>query len=154
MRLLLAEDEKEMSAALVAILTHSGYEVDAVYDGQAAVDKALSQSYDCMIFDIMMPKKDGVQALKEIREKGNMTPVIMLTAKAEIDDRITGLDAGADDYLTKPFAMGELLARLRSLTRRPLHRRNSPSAMSNSTWKNRNWPAVTPSAWPIRKRSS
>ena len=107
MRLLLAEDEKEMSAALVAILTHSGYEVDAVYDGQAAVDKALSQSYDCMIFDIMMPKKDGVQALKEIREKGNMTPVIMLTAKAEIDDRITGLDAGADDYLTKPFAMGE-----------------------------------------------
>ena len=114
MRLLLAEDEKEMSAALVAILTHSGYEVDAVYDGQAAVDKALSQSYDCMIFDIMMPKKDGVQALKEIREKGNMTPVIMLTAKAEIDDRITGLDAGADDYLTKPFAMGELLARLLS----------------------------------------
>ena len=106
MRLLLAEDEKEMSAALSAILTHSGYDVDAVYDGQAAVEKALSQSYDCMIFDIMMPKKDGVQALKEIRDKGNMTPVIMLTAKAEIDDRITGLDAGADDYLTKPFAMG------------------------------------------------
>ena len=118
MRLLLAEDEKEMSAALSAILTHSGYDVDAVYDGQSAVEKALSQSYDCMIFDIMMPKKDGVQALKEIRDKGDMTPVIMLTAKAEIDDRITGLDAGADDYLTKPFAMGELLARLRSLTRR------------------------------------
>ena len=98
MRLLLAEDEKEMSAALSAILTHSGYDVDAVYDGQAAVEKALSQSYDCMIFDIMMPKKDGVQALKEIRDKGNMTPVIMLTAKAEIDDRITGLDAGADDF--------------------------------------------------------
>ena len=106
MRLLLAEDEKEMSAALVAILTHSGYEVDAVYDGQAAVDKALVQSYDCMILDIMMPKKDGVQALQEIREKGDMTPVLMLTAKAEVDDRITGLDAGADDYLTKPFAMG------------------------------------------------
>ena len=118
MRLLLAEDEKEMSAALVAILTHSGYEVDAVYDGQAAVDKALVQSYDCMILDIMIPKKDGVQALQEIREKGDMTPVLMLTAKAEVDDRITGLDAGADDYLTKPFAMGELLARLRSLTRR------------------------------------
>ena len=100
MRLLLAEDEKEMSAALVAILTHSGYEVDAVYDGQAAVDKALSQSYDCMIFDIMMPKKDGVQALKEIREKGNMTPVIMLTAKAEIDDRTNPLNAGPDDHRT------------------------------------------------------
>lgn len=118
MRLLLAEDEKEMSAALTAILTHSGYDVDAVYDGQAAVEKALSQSYDCMIFDIMMPKKDGVQALKEIREKGNMAPVIMLTAKAEIDDRITGLDAGADDYLTKPFSVEELLARIRTTLRR------------------------------------
>ena len=118
MRLLLAEDEKEMSAALSAILTHSGYDVDAVYDGQAAVEKALSQSYDCMIFDIMMPKKDGVQALKEIRDKGNMTPVIMLTAKSEVADRINGLDAGADDYLTKPFAMAELLARLRAMTRR------------------------------------
>lgn len=118
MRILLAEDEKDMSAALVAILTHSGYEVDAVYDGQAAVDKALANTYDCMVFDIMMPKKDGVEALKEIRNSGNLTPVIMLTAKSEIDDRITGLDAGADDYLTKPFAMGELLARLRSLTRR------------------------------------
>lgn len=118
MRILLAEDEKDMSAALVAILSHSGYDVDAVYDGQAAVDKALANTYDCMVFDIMMPEKDGVQALKEIRESGNLTPVIMLTAKSEIDDRITGLDAGADDYLTKPFAMGELLARLRSLTRR------------------------------------
>lgn len=118
MRILLAEDEKDMSAALVAILSHSGYDVDAVYDGQAAVDKALANTYDCMVFDIMMPKKDGVEALKEIRGSGNLTPVIMLTAKSEIDDRITGLDAGADDYLTKPFAMGELLARLRSLTRR------------------------------------
>ena len=118
MRLLLAEDEKEMSAALVAILTHSGYEVDAVYDGQAAVDKALVRSYDCMILDIMMPKKDGVQALQEIREKGDMTPVLMLTAKAEVDDRITGLDAGADDYLIKPFSPRELVARVRALFRR------------------------------------
>uniref|UniRef100_UPI004028C131 response regulator n=1 Tax=Megasphaera sp. TaxID=2023260 RepID=UPI004028C131 len=118
MRLLLAEDEKEMSAALSAILTHSGYDVAAVYDGQAAVEKALSQSYDCMIFDIMMPKKDGVQALKEIRDKGNMTPVIMLTATSEVADRINGLDAVADDYLTQPFAMAELLARLRAMTRR------------------------------------
>ena len=118
MRLLLAEDEKEMSAALSAILTHSGYDVDAVYDGQAAVEKALSQSYDCMIFDIMMPKKDGVQALKEIRDKGNMTPVIMLTAKGTEYDKVVGLDGGADDYVAKPFGMMELVSRVRALLRR------------------------------------
>ncbi|MGN0363332.1 MAG: response regulator transcription factor [Bilifractor sp.] len=118
MKILLAEDEEDMSRALVAILTHSGYETDAVYDGEAAVQKALENPYDCMIFDIMMPKLDGIEALKQIRSSGNVSPVIMLTAKSEIDDRITGLDAGADDYLTKPFAMGELLARIRSLTRR------------------------------------
>lgn len=118
MKILLAEDEREMSMALQAILEHSGYDVDAVYDGEAAVEKGQSQSYDCMIFDIMMPKLDGMTALKELRQRGDVTPVIMLTAKAEIDDRIAGLDAGADDYLTKPFAMGELLARIRSMTRR------------------------------------
>lgn len=118
MKILLAEDEKAMSMALVAVLEHSGYEVDAVYDGVAAVEKGRQGAYDCMIFDIMMPKLDGVGALKELRRSGDTTPVIMLTAKAEIDDKITGLDAGADDYLTKPFAMGELLARLRSMTRR------------------------------------
>ena len=118
MRLLLAEDERDMSAALVAILTHSGYDVDPVYDGEAAVEMAAHNTYDCMIFDIMMPKLDGVQALQQIRESGDVTPVIMLTAKAEVSDRITGLDAGADDYLTKPFAMAELLARIRAMTRR------------------------------------
>lgn len=118
MRLLLAEDEKAMSMALVAVLQHSGYEVDAVYDGLAAVEKGKNNTYDCMIFDIMMPKLDGIEALKELRQCGDTTPVIMLTAKAEVDDRITGLDAGADDYLTKPFAMAELLARIRSMTRR------------------------------------
>ena len=107
-----------MSMALCAVLEHSGYQVDAVYDGQAAVEKARQEIYDAMIFDIMMPVKDGISALTELREEGDRTPVIMLTAKAEVDDRINGLDAGADDYLTKPFAMGELLARLRSLTRR------------------------------------
>lgn len=107
MKILLAEDEKAMSMALCAVLEHSGYQVDAVYDGQAAVEKARQEIYDAMIFDIMMPVKDGISALTELR-----------TAKAEVDDRINGLDAGADDYLTKPFAMGELLARLRSLTRR------------------------------------
>ncbi|KMO85647.1 transcriptional regulator [Megasphaera cerevisiae DSM 20462] len=118
MKILLAEDEREMSAALTAILSHSGYEVDAVYDGIAAVEKAQADTYDCMVFDIMMPKLDGIDALKKLRSSGDVTPVIMLTAKAEVDDRITGLDAGADDYLTKPFAMGELLARIRSMTRR------------------------------------
>ena len=118
MKLLLAEDEKEMARALTAILEHSGYEVDAVPDGETAVKKAAEEAYDGMIFDIMMPKKDGIEALREIRAAGDVTPVIMLTAKTEIRDRITGLDAGADDYLTKPFAMGELLARLRSMTRR------------------------------------
>ena len=118
MKILLAEDEKDMSAALVAILTHSGYEVDPVYDGEAAVQMAQQHSYDCMVFDIMMPKLDGVQALQQIRDGGDVTPVIMLTAKSEVSDRIHGLDAGADDYLTKPFAMAELLARLRAMTRR------------------------------------
>lgn len=118
MKILLAEDEKDMSAALVAILTHSGYEVDPVYDGEAAVQMAQRHSYDCMVFDIMMPKLDGVQALQQIRDGGDVTPVIMLTAKSEVADRINGLDAGADDYLTKPFAMAELLARLRAMTRR------------------------------------
>ena len=118
MRILLAEDEHDMSAALTAILNHSGYNVDAVYDGRAAVEKAQENTYDCMIFDVMMPKMDGVDALKYLRSRGNVTPVIMLTAKSEIDDRITGLDAGADDYLTKPFAVGELLARIRAMERR------------------------------------
>ena len=118
MKILLAEDEREMSAAVTAVLEHFDYEVDAVYDGQAAVEQAGKTAYDCMVFDIMMPKLDGVEALKQIRQQGGVAPVILLTAKAEVDDRITGLDAGADDYLTKPFAMGELLARIRSLLRR------------------------------------
>ena len=118
MRILLAEDEVELSRALSAVLAHQGYETDAVYDGQAAVEKAEENSYDCMIFDIMMPVMDGLAAVREIRRQGNTTPVIMLTARTEIDDRVGGLDAGADDYLTKPFAMKELLARIRSMTRR------------------------------------
>ena len=118
MKILLAEDEKAMSSALSAVLSHSGYDVDCVFDRQAAVEKATNENYDCMILDIMMPRMDGITALKLIRNKSIFTPVIMLTAKSQIDDRITGLDAGADDYLMKPFSMGELLARIRSLTRR------------------------------------
>lgn len=118
MRILLAEDEAELSRALKAVLDHQGYETDAVYDGLSAVEKAAENSYDCMVFDIMMPVMDGLTAVREIRSTGNLTPVIMLTAKTEVDDRVGGLDAGADDYMTKPFAMKELLARIRSMTRR------------------------------------
>ncbi|MBO5552170.1 MAG: response regulator transcription factor [Lachnospiraceae bacterium] len=118
MKILLAEDTEELNRATTQVLTMQGYTVDPVFDGQAAVEHAASGSYDCMIFDIMMPVKDGITALKEIRATGDVTPVILLTAKAEVDDRVEGLDAGADDYLTKPFAMKELLARVRSLKRR------------------------------------
>ena len=118
MRLLIAEDEADLLRAMVAILSHQGYDISTAANGLEAVKKAEHETYDCMVFDIMMPKMDGIEALKKIRETGDLTPVIMLTAKAEIDDRVEGLDAGADDYLTKPFAIKELLARIRSLTRR------------------------------------
>ncbi len=118
MKILLAEDTEELNRATSQVLTMQGYEVDSVYDGEEAAKHALSGSYDCMIFDIMMPVKDGITALREIRAAGDVTPVILLTAKSEVDDRVDGLDAGADDYLTKPFAMKELLARVRSMTRR------------------------------------
>ena len=118
MRLLLAEDEKELSKALCAILKHNNYSVDAVFDGQDALDYGLCENYDGIILDIMMPKKSGLEVLEELRKNGVSTPVLILTAKAQIEDRITGLDKGADDYLTKPFAMGELLARIRAMTRR------------------------------------
>ncbi len=118
MRLLLAEDEKELSNALCAVLKHNNYSVDAVYNGQDALDYGLCENYDGIILDVMMPKMDGFTVLKKLRENGISTPIIILTAKSEIEDRIAGLDTGADDYLTKPFAMGELLARIRALTRR------------------------------------
>lgn len=118
MRILLAEDEIELSNALVAILKHSNYSVDAVYNGLDALDYGLSENYDGIILDIMMPKKNGLQVLEELRKKRIQTPILMLTAKSQIEDRIIGLDAGADDYLSKPFAMGELLARVRAMTRR------------------------------------
>ena len=119
MRILLAEDERSLSKALKAILTKSNYSVDCVFDGEEAVSNAMASEYDLVIMDIMMPKQDGISALKEIRSKGNSVPVLMLTAKAEIDDKVEGLDSGANDYLTKPFATKELLARIRVLTRQP-----------------------------------
>ncbi|MBQ2283587.1 MAG: response regulator transcription factor [Agathobacter sp.] len=118
MRLLLAEDEIELSNALVAVLKHNNYSVDPVYNGQDALDYLLNGNYDGAILDIMMPKMDGITVLKNVRKEGLSLPIILLTAKSEIDDRVTGLDAGADDYLTKPFSMKELLARIRAMTRR------------------------------------
>lgn len=119
MRLLYAEDEEEMSEAVVDILTYHKYTVDAVYDGEEALAYARMEQYDGIILDIMMPKKNGLEVLTELRREGCRTPILLLTAKAEVEDRIQGLDAGADDYLPKPFVMGELLARVRAM----LHRR-------------------------------
>ncbi|URL83596.1 response regulator transcription factor [Limosilactobacillus fermentum] len=118
MNILLAEDEKQLSRALVTAMQATGYHVDPAYNGQEAVDLAGQRAYDVIILDIMMPKLNGIEALKQLRQTGNKTYVIMLTAMAEIDDKVTGLDAGANDYLTKPFSLKELLARLRSLERR------------------------------------
>lgn len=118
MKLLLAEDTRDMNRAITAILTHEKYDVDQAFDGEEALDHLLRDSYDMVILDIMMPKLSGLEVLEEIRKRNVTTPVLLLTAKAEIDDRVAGLDAGADDYLTKPFAMKELLARIRSMTRR------------------------------------
>ena len=118
MRLLLAEDEQDLNKALVTVLQHNQYSVDAVFDGADALDYLETGIYDGVILDIMMPKVDGITVLKKIRAAGNSVPVLLLTAKAEIDDRVEGLDSGADDYLTKPFSMKELLARIRAMTRR------------------------------------
>jgi len=118
MRLLLVEDEKQLSEALQQILIKNSYNVDAVYSGDEGLDYALSGVYDVIILDIMLPKLNGLEILKMIRKRKISTPVILLTAKASVEDRILGLDCGADDYLPKPFAPEELLARLRALTRR------------------------------------
>ena len=118
MKLLLAEDERELSGAVVRVLKHNNYTVDAVYDGAEALEYLTYGEYDGVILDIMMPKADGLTVLRTIRAQGNNVPVILLTAKSEVDDRVEGLDAGADDYLSKPFAMKELLARIRAMTRR------------------------------------
>ena len=118
MRLLLAEDEKELAKALAVILRHNNYSVDTVHNGEDALCYLQNGDYDGAILDIMMPKLDGLSVLRTIRSEGNVIPVLILTAKSEIDDRVAGLDAGADDYLTKPFAMRELLARVRAMLRR------------------------------------
>lgn len=117
MRLLLAEDERSLSRAIVAILQHSHYSVDAVYDGEEALAYLEAGNYDGLILDLMMPKLDGLTVLRTLRAKGSRLPVLILTAKSEISDKVEGLDSGANDYLTKPFSTAELLARIRAMTR-------------------------------------
>lgn len=116
-KILLADDEKDLSKAVGTILTYSNYDVDIVHNGKEALDKVNNVVYDLIILDIMMPIMDGIQALKEIRKNNIKTPVILLTAKSQVDDKVEGLDSGANDYLTKPFNKRELLARIRALTR-------------------------------------
>ena len=118
MRILLAEDEAALSKAYAQVLIMQGYEVEPVYDGKAALEAANSGTYDLMIFDVMMPKMSGLEVLKALREAGNTTYVIMLTAMSELDDKVEGLELGADEYLTKPIPLKELAARVRSLERR------------------------------------
>lgn len=117
MRILLAEDERSLSRALVVLLEKNNYSVDAVYDGEEFLNYLEGGNYDAAILDVMMPKRDGISALVEMRKRGSNIPVLILSAKSEVDDKILGLDSGANDYLTKPFAVGELLARIRAMTR-------------------------------------
>lgn len=118
MRILIAEDEAAIAKALKALLERNKYAVDMVHNGTDALAYILEVQYDALILDIMMPGMDGIAVLREARSKGIATPALFLTAKAEIEDRVVGLDAGADDYLPKPFATAEFLARVRALTRR------------------------------------
>lgn len=128
MRILLAEDEIALSKAIVKILEHHGYMVDAVFDGEEAIKYVTTGNYDVAIFDIMMPKMDGLSALEKIRASGNLIPILVLSARSQINDKVTGLDLGANDYLTKPFSTKELLARLRAMSR-------NQSGLSNTTLK-------------------
>ena len=133
MRLLLAEDERALSKALATILERSNYSVDTVYDGEAALEYLAADNYDGVILDIMMPKKDGITVLKELRSRGSKIPVLILTAKSEVDDKVLGLDSGANDYLTKPFHSRELLARIRAMTREQTVQATSRLQVGNIT---------------------
>ena len=133
MRLLLAEDERPLSKAITAILERNHYTVDTAFDGQEALEYLESGIYDGIILDIMMPKMNGFEVLAALRRKGNLTPVLMLTAKSEIDDKVTGLDMGANDYLTKPFDARELTARIRAMTRTQTDHGSSRLSFGNIT---------------------
>ena len=118
MRILLAEDEKDMNRVITRRLTWEGYTVDSCFDGEEALDYLNSAEYDAVVLDVMMPRMDGFQVVEVMRKKGDSTPVLFLTARDSLEDKVEGLDLGADDYLVKPFAFEELMARLRVMTRR------------------------------------
>ena len=145
MRLLLAEDEKALSKALVTILERNHYSVDPVYDGQSALEYLEAGDYDGAVLDIMMPGLDGITVLRRLREEGNLIPVLLLTAKSEVDDKVLGLDAGANDYLTKPFHTRELLARIRAMTRSQAAQPSSQLQMGNVTLDRATFQLSTPS---------
>lgn len=145
MRLLLVEDEKPLSRALKAILERNHYSVDAVYDGRAALDYLEADNYDGVILDIMIPKIDGITVLKTIRSCGNSIPVLLLTAKSEEEDKVLGLDSGANDYLSKPFHAEELLARIRAMTRTQTAQNDSKLQIGNIILDRATFELSTPS---------
>ncbi len=152
MRILLAEDERSLSRAVTALLERSHYAVDAVYDGHEALDYLESGNYDALILDIMMPKMDGMEVLRRLRQQGNSIPVLMLTARGEVEDKVLGLDSGANDYLTKPFATEELLARLRAITRQSVQL-SSQLTFGNLSLEQTTFELSTPagaSGWPTK----
>ena len=145
MRILLAEDEHSLSRAVVALLERNHYSADAVYDGEEALTYLEAGNYDALILDIMMPKLDGLSVLRQLREKGNRIPVLMLTAKGEVDDKVLGLDSGANDYLTKPFSTQELMARIRAMTRNQTAQVSSRLAFGNVTLDQTTFELASPS---------
>lgn len=145
MRILLAEDEHSLSRAVVALLERNHYSADAVYDGEEALTYLEAGNYDALILDIMMPKLDGLSVLRQLREKGNRIPVLMLTAKGEVDDKVLGLDSGANDYLTKPFSTQELMARIRAMTRNQTAQVSSRLAFENVTLDQTTFELASPS---------
>ena len=144
MRILLCEDERSLSRAVEAILKRNNYSVDAVYNGKDALDYITVGNYDGIILDIMMPIMDGIQVLKEIRERKITTPVLILSAKSEIDDKVKGLDSGANDYLTKPFDSRELLARIRAMTRETVTQGDSRLKVGNVTLDLASYELISP----------
>lgn len=133
MRILVAEDTKDMNRLIVKTLTKAGYSVDGCFDGEEAMLHLLGAEYDAILLDVMMPKMDGFEFLRQLREKGSETPVLFLTAKDSITDRVKGLDLGADDYLVKPFDFDELLARIRAMTRKRTGNRSNLFTLADLT---------------------